>query len=101
VTVEVAAGEGDGGEELAGAETDHQPLDGALHDFWRTGAELDLDSNVSHAAEVSDALLRQLGQIGLEVRGTEVTTVLAQAYRLLTTAAEKRALSGRKADPDE
>lgn len=68
------------------------PSDVALHDFWRAGPDLEQVSAAPRAAAVPDALLRQLGTIGLEIRGTEASTVLAQAYRVLTTAAERRAL---------
>jgi uncharacterized Zn finger protein len=68
------------------------PHDVDLQDFWRAGPELEQAHAAPRAAAVPDALLRQLGTIGLEVRGTEVSTVLAQAYRVLTTAAERRAL---------
>lgn len=73
------------------------PPDVALHDFWRAGPELEQDAATPRAAAVPDALLRQLGTIGLEIRGTEASTVLTQAYRVLTAAAERRAL-GQQGD---
>lgn len=85
---------------VAGAEPGAAaPPDVALHDFWRAGPELEQVSAAPRAAQVPDALLRQLGPIGIEIRGTEMSTVLAQAYRILTAAAERRAL-GQHGDED-
>jgi uncharacterized Zn finger protein len=83
-----------GGAGSAAAAAD-PPLDVVLHDFWRAGADFEQSPAAPQAAEVPDALLRQLGLIGLDVRGTEVTTVLAPVYRVLTAAAVRRARGQR------
>jgi hypothetical protein len=80
------------GPEASGA--DAPPLESMLHAFWQAGAGLEeaAASAAPEAAPVPDALLRQLGLLGLDVRGTEATTLLSPAYRVLTTAAARRAL---------
>lgn len=63
-----------------------------LSDFW--GASLNLSGLHIRpcAADAPDALLRQLGPAPFEVKGRNVTDILAPAYKLMTLAAERKAL---------
>ena len=62
--------------------------------FWRAGPELAALHFAPRAAEVPDALLRQLGPLPPDAGGEAATAALAAAYRLFTAAAERRALGG-------
>lgn len=85
-----AGGPGGDAEDAAAGE-DAPPLAAALDDFWRAGAELDRLVVSPRAAEIPDALLRQLGPLPLEASGTRLTERLAAAYRAIAAAAERRA----------
>lgn len=69
-----------------------EPLSERLGDFWRCGPELAGFRVNPLAAEVPDALLRQLGPAPPEVRGRNVAELLAPAYTELAQHAERRAL---------
>jgi uncharacterized Zn finger protein len=60
-------------------------------DFWRAGPELAGLRYAPRAAEVPDAVLRQLGPLPPAAGGEPVTEALAAAYRIFTAAAERRA----------
>lgn len=60
-------------------------------DFWRPGPELATLHFAPRAAEVPDAVLRQLGPLPPEAGGERVALALAEAYRIFTAAAERRA----------
>lgn len=79
----------------AAAGEEAPPLAASLADFWRAGAGLAELRLSPRAAEVPDALLRQLGPAPVEVRGTPLDALLAPAYRTMAAAAERRAF------PDE
>ncbi|HEX8695675.1 MAG TPA: SWIM zinc finger family protein [Longimicrobium sp.] len=60
-------------------------------DFWRAGPELAGLRYAPRAAEVPDAVLRQLGPLPPAAGGEPVAEALAAAYRIFTAAAERRA----------
>ncbi|HEU0301964.1 MAG TPA: SWIM zinc finger family protein [Longimicrobium sp.] len=60
-------------------------------DFWRAGAEIWSLAFSPRAAEVADAVLRQLGPLPPEAGGPEADRALAEAYAAFTRAAEGRA----------
>jgi uncharacterized Zn finger protein len=60
--------------------------------FWSAG-DLDALRIRPRAAEVPDALLRQLDPPAVDVAGRDLAELLAPAYRILTVAAERRALA--------
>jgi uncharacterized Zn finger protein len=68
------------------------PLAECLDRFWSAGA-LDALRVRPRAAEVPDALLRQLDPPAVDVAGRDLAELLAPAYRILTVAAERRALA--------
>jgi uncharacterized Zn finger protein len=72
-------------------------------DFWRAGPELAGLRYAPRAAEVPDAVLRQLGPLPPAAGGEPVTGALAAAYRIFTAAAERRAFgeAGAAGAPDE
>jgi uncharacterized Zn finger protein len=60
--------------------------------FWEAGPELEQVRVRPWAAEAPDAAIRQLGPIGVTVRGADLADLLAAAYRTLAAAAQRRAL---------
>lgn len=62
-------------------------------DFWRAGAELWSLAFSPRAAEVANAVPRQLGPLPPEAGGPEADRALAEAYAAFTRAAEERAFS--------
>jgi uncharacterized Zn finger protein len=68
------------------------PLAESLDRFWSAG-DLDALRIRPRAAEVPDALLRQLDPPALDVAGRDLAELLTPAYRILTIAAERRALA--------
>jgi uncharacterized Zn finger protein len=68
------------------------PLSGHVADFWRAGPELAEVHSLPRATEVPGAVLRQLPQGVLTVRGREIADLLEAAYARLTTGAEARAV---------
>lgn len=60
-------------------------------DFWSAGPELATLTFSPRAAEVPDAVLRQLGPLPPDAGGPEVAAELERAYGLFTRAAERRA----------
>jgi hypothetical protein len=64
----------------------------SLDRFWSAG-DLDALRVRPRAAEVPDALLRQLDPPAVDVAGRDLAELLAPAYRILTVAAERRALA--------
>ncbi len=60
--------------------------------FWRAGPELSALRFAPRAAEVPDAVLRQLGPLPPEAGGERALAALAEAYRVFTAAAARRAL---------
>jgi uncharacterized Zn finger protein len=81
---------GDGGGLVPPVEV--PPLAESLDRFWSAG-DLDALRVRPRAAEVPDALLRQLDPPAVEVAGRDLAELLAPAYRILTVAAERRALA--------
>ncbi len=63
-------------------------------DFWRAGSELWSLAFSPRAAEVPNAVLRQLGPLPPEAGGPEADRALAEAYAAFTRAAERRAFGG-------
>lgn len=76
-----------GAEPAAPAVVEVQPTGG----FWGAGPELAELHFAPRAAEVPDAVLRQLGPLPPEAGGERVGEALAEAYRVFTAAAERRA----------
>ena len=69
--------------------------------FWHAGPELEALHFAPRAAEVPDAVLRQLGPIPRVAGAERVAEALAEAYRVFTAAAERRAFGdGGAADGD-
>jgi uncharacterized Zn finger protein len=68
------------------------PLAESLDRFWSAG-DLDALRIRPRAAEVPDALLRQLDPPAVDVAGRDLAELLTLAYRILTIAAERRALA--------
>jgi uncharacterized Zn finger protein len=68
------------------------PLAESLDRFWSAG-DLDALRIRPRAAEVPDALLRQLDPPAVDVAGRDLAELLTPAYRILTIAAERRALA--------
>ncbi len=67
-------------------------LEESLDHFWEVGKELS-DLHVRpRAAGIPEGILRQLDPLALAIRGKEVTELLAPAYRIMSTEAERRAL---------
>jgi uncharacterized Zn finger protein len=64
--------------------------------FWRAGPELAALRFTPRAAEVPDAVLRQLGPLPEAAGGQRVTDVLAAAYRTFTSHAERRAFAAEE-----
>ena len=60
-------------------------------DFWRAGPELDTLHITPRAAEIPDAVLRQLGPLPPEAGGERAFRTLSGAYTIFTAAAERRA----------
>jgi uncharacterized Zn finger protein len=83
-------GPGDGGGLVPPVEA--PPLAGSLDRFWSAG-DLDALRIRPRAAEVPDALLRQLDPPAVDVAGRDLAELLTPAYRILTIAAERRALA--------
>jgi uncharacterized Zn finger protein len=83
-------GPGDGGGLVPPLEV--PPLAESLDRFWSAG-DLDALRIRPRAAEVPDALLRQLDPPAVDVAGRDLAELLAPAYRILTVAAERRALA--------
>jgi uncharacterized Zn finger protein len=81
---------GDGGGLVPPVEA--PPLIECLDHFWSAG-DLDALRIRPRAAEVPDALLRQLDPPAVDVAGRDLAELLAPAYRILTVAAERRALA--------
>jgi uncharacterized Zn finger protein len=59
--------------------------------FWHAGPELEALHFAPRAAEVPDAVLRQLGPLPRSAGAERVADALAEAYRVFTAAAERRA----------
>jgi uncharacterized Zn finger protein len=83
-------GPGDGGGLVPPLEV--PPLAESLDRFWSAG-DLDALRIRPRAAEVPDALLRQLDPPAVDVAGRDLAELLTPAYRILTIAAERRALA--------
>jgi uncharacterized Zn finger protein len=83
-------GPGDGGGLVPPVEA--PPLAESLDRFWSAG-DLDALRIRPRAAEVPDALLRQLDPPAVDVAGRDLAELLTPAYRILTIAAERRALA--------
>ena len=98
--------------ELRGVEPEPEPAEEAAAPaaaqaprtggFWRAGPELAGLHFAPRAAEVPDAVLRQLGPLPPEAGGERVHDALAAAYRVFTAAAERRAFGepGEAPAPD-
>ena len=63
----------------------------AAADFWSAGPELATLTFSPRAAEVPDAVLRQLGPLPPDAGGAALSAELERAYGLFTRAAERRA----------
>jgi len=64
-------------------------------DFWKAGPELAGLHFAPRAAEVPDAVLRQLGPLPPGAGGDRIQQALSNAYSLFTAAAERRAFAER------
>jgi len=89
-------GSGGAAVEEAQPETSHgtiSALQDCLRDFWKAGPELASVHVRPVAADTAGAVLRQLPRGLLEVRGRDLSDVLAPAYQEMATTAERRALA--------
>jgi uncharacterized Zn finger protein len=68
------------------------PLRACLDSFWQAGPQLAEVAIRPWAAEVPDALMRQLGPAPVSVGGENLAQVLARAYKAMSPEAERRAL---------
>lgn len=73
------------------AHRDVPPLASSLATFWQAGPELSALAFSPRAAEVPDAILRQLGPPPPEIGGAALVERLAALYRAMTVEAERRA----------
>ncbi|HEX7050819.1 MAG TPA: SWIM zinc finger family protein [Longimicrobiales bacterium] len=82
----------------AGAAAPHAdedpPLEARLDDFWNAGPESEQRPPLPQAAQLPDALLRELGPIPAEAGGAHANERLAAAYAVITAAAARRVLGG-------
>jgi uncharacterized Zn finger protein len=69
-----------------------RPLEECVLGFWKAGPELASVQVRPAASEAVGAVLRQVPHGLVEVRGRDLSEVLAPAYQELATAAERRAL---------
>jgi len=69
------------------------PLSECLASFWEAGPGLASVQLRPKASESAGAVLRQMPRGLLEVRGKDVGEVLGDAYKVITAAAQHRALS--------
>jgi uncharacterized Zn finger protein len=67
------------------------PLAERITDFWTIGAELSGLRIQPQAAEVPDAVLKQLGPAPIEFRGENLAKMLAHVYEIMTRAAAAKA----------
>lgn len=95
----VAGGAGEIEALWAGPAAETTPLPTATVEFWAAGDALEQVVAHPRAAEVPEALLRQLESPGLQVRGVRLEELLAQVYGSIAKAAERRALGAPKASP--
>lgn len=70
-----------------------RPLEECVVGFWKAGPELASVQVRPTASEAVGAVLRQVSRGLVEVRGHDLSEVLAPAYQEMATAAGKRALS--------
>jgi uncharacterized Zn finger protein len=84
-------GEGTAGQ-LAAADAAEAPLEACLDRFWSAGPQREEVQVRPWSAATPDALVRQLGPVGITVRGRDVAEALAEAYRSMSAAAQRRAL---------
>lgn len=68
------------------------PLRSCLGSYWQVGPQLAEVAIRPVAPEVPDAVLRELGQASVKVRGEDLSGLLAAAYKAMSSAAERRAL---------
>ncbi|HEX9936066.1 MAG TPA: SWIM zinc finger family protein [Longimicrobium sp.] len=76
---------------------------GPVADFWRAGPELADLRFTPRAAETPDAILRELGPLPDAAGGPPLAAALAEAYRIFTAHAERRAFGdpgGGENDPN-
>lgn len=73
-------------------EVEVPPLAECLDGFWEPAGSLDEFRLRPRAAAVPDALLRQLDAPNVTVRGRRLEEVLAPAYAVIVSAAERRAM---------
>jgi uncharacterized Zn finger protein len=83
---------GSGSAPAAAALDSGPPLRSCLGSFWQLGPQLAEVTIRPVAAEVPDAVLRQLGPPPVKVRGEDLTPLLAAAYTAMSSVAERRAL---------
>jgi uncharacterized Zn finger protein len=72
-------------------QVESRPLADCVDSFW-SGSDLGALRIAPRAAELPDALLRQLDPPAVELWGHRLDELLAPAYETLTTAAERQAL---------
>lgn len=70
----------------------------SLDRFWEAGPELAEVRVRPWTAESPDAAIRQLGPMGMTLRGMDVADLLAAATRALAEAAQRRALGEHEPD---
>ncbi len=75
------------------------PLEDHLERFFDAGPELADVLLSPHAAPVPEAIVYELDEPPLEVRGTSLSELLVPAYRVMVARAEARALGGGS-EPD-
>ncbi|MGH7765246.1 MAG: SWIM zinc finger family protein [Candidatus Dormibacteraceae bacterium] len=68
------------------------PLRECVQRFWDAGPELTTVVARPKAAEIPDAVLRQLGDSGIRVGRLDLVEVLAPAYPVITRGVERRAV---------
>lgn len=78
---------------------DVPPLASSLTTFWQAGPELSAVHFSPRAAEVPDAILRQLGPPPPEIGGAALAERLAALYRAMAAGAERRAFGTEPASP--
>jgi len=68
------------------------PLSSCLERFWQAGPDLSELRTCPQAAEIPDAVLRQLGPPPVEIKGVDLFVELARMYQAMTDGAARRAL---------
>lgn len=78
-----------------------EPLARSVGRFWRAGVPLTNLKIQPRAVAVPQAILRQLGTSGVDVRGADVHDLLAPAYVVMSRASEALAYEEREAQKQD